>query len=310
MEKIKTKKLNIGQIGTLKINIPIVSSGAGKKRIVILCGIHGDEKSGLFVVNRLLKDLKDVEGKIDIILAANPLAQSLGMRVSPNDFHNLNRIFPGNKNTDFSRRLANKIFNFCKGANAVIDLHTFQDNAPIVAIFVNSGNEIIKKKCLELINVFNPQAIWKVNFESSEESKFSGALGSVLAVHGIVNFAVEMPEVFSINDEQLDQVKNGLLRVLGFLGFVKISRNNSRRALAAPIFQRIKVRTNEAGLFIPIKSILKKIKKGEIVGRLVSLPDFKVKKVTSPCHGTLLIIKSRDLVATGDVLFSIGQSEQ
>ena len=307
MEKIKTGKLNIGQIGTLKIDVPFISFGAGKKRMVILCGVHGDEKSGLFVVHKLLKDLERIKGKIDIILAANPLAQSLGMRVSPNDFYDLNRIFPGNKDTDFSQRIANRIFNFCKGADAVIDLHTFQDVSPIVAIFVNSGSEIIKKKCLELINIFGPQAIWKVNFKPAEESRYLGALGSVLAVHGIANFAVEMPEVFLINDEQLDIVKNGILNVFKFLGIIQ--KGNIVKKPLAPIFQRIKVRTDEAGLFIPAKDILKKIKKNEIVGKLISLPEFKIKNIISPCSGTLLIIKQRDLVATGDVLFSIGQLE-
>lgn len=310
MKKLKVRKLNIGQLGTIKINIPVLSLGAGKKRVVILCGVHGDEKSGLFVIHKLLKDIRNLKGRIDIVLAANPLAQSLGTRVSPNDFQDLNRVFPGNKDTDFSQRLARRIFDFCKGATAVIDLHTFQDISPIVAIFVNSGNEITKKRCLELINVFGPRAIWKVNFKSAEESKLSGTLGSVLAVHGIANFAVEMPETFLISDEQLDQVKNGILNTFKFLGIIRGRNAVKKRLPIPPIFQRVKVRTDEAGLFISTKKILRKVKKGEIVGKLISLPEFSVKNIICPCQGTLLIIKQKDLVATGDVLFSIGQLEQ
>jgi len=309
MKDLKTRKLNIGQLGTIKINVPVLSLGDGKKRVVILCGIHGDEKSGLFVVHELIKDIKNLKGRLDIVLAANPLAQCLGMRVSPNDFHDLNRIFPGSKETDFSHRLADRIFKFCRGAAVVIDLHTFQDSSPIVAIFVNSGSETTKKRCLELISVFKPQAIWKVNFKSAEESRLSGALGSALASQGVANFAVEMPEVFLVKDKQIQRVKKGILRVLGFLGLVK-TRKTTEHILAAPIFERLKVRAKKAGLFTPTTKIMAKVKSGDIIGKLVSLPELEEENITSPQTGILLIIKQKDLVATGDVLFSIGRLQQ
>ena len=62
MSSKKLRKINIGQLGTLSIDIPVLSIGAGSKRVVLLCGIHGDERSGLFVVNKLLPSLKSLNG--------------------------------------------------------------------------------------------------------------------------------------------------------------------------------------------------------------------------------------------------------
>ncbi len=304
MSSKKLRKINIGQLGTLSIDIPVLSIGAGPKRVVFLCGIHGDERSGLFVVNKLLPSLKSLNGVVDIVIAANPLAQALNQRVSPNDLADVNRMFPGNLEADFTQIMAHKILEFCKGADAVIDLHTFEDTAPIVAIFMNSGSADVRSKSLKLIEVFNPQAVWQLDFTSLEESKLLGALGPILANEGIPNFAVEMPQSFSISEQEIGMVKNGLLRVLHSLGVINEKPAEVKHGFS--IFKRKNTRVKTAGLFIPHKTVFTEVKAGDVIGELVSLPMFKGEPVCAPCEGTLLIIKQRNLVSTGDVVFSIG----
>jgi len=237
-------------------------------------------------------------------LAANPLAQALQQRVSPNDFHDLNRVFPGNADTDFTQRIASKIVDLCKGADAVVDLHTFQDEAPIVAIFMNSGTKATRTKIMAMIKAFSPEAVWKLNFASKEEAKLAGALGPILANMGIPNFAVEMPECFSISDRQIEHVKDGLLRVLSNVGVLKAP--TKIKTPEPSVFNRVKVRVNNAGLFIPTKKLLSKVKKGEVVGQLIKLPLFDTESMCAPCDGVLLVMRTRDLVSTSDVVFSIG----
>jgi len=304
MKKLKIRKLNIGQLGTLKIDIPVISIGTGPKRAVFLCGMHGDEKSGLFVINELLKEVKELQGTIDIVLATNPLAQALQQRVSPNDSHDLNRVFPGNAKGEFTQRIAKEVVRLCEGASIVIDLHTFQDNAPIVAIFMNSGTSTIRKKIKDLIKIFSPDAVWKLNFASQDEAKLTGALGPILANMEIPNFAVEMPECFLISDDQIKRVKEGLLGVLGNVGISKSDIEIGKTS--PPMFHKINIRTDNAGLFLPAKKVLSKVTPGDIVGQLVRLPLFEAEDMKASCSGTLLVIKTRDLVSTGDTIFSIG----
>ena len=96
----KFLNLKIGEIGTLDINVPLIRIGSGRPKVLLLAGVHGNEISGLFVIKRLLEKLTLQTGVLNIITAANPLAQSLRKRENPIDLKDLNRIFPGEEKKD------------------------------------------------------------------------------------------------------------------------------------------------------------------------------------------------------------------
>ncbi len=304
MEK-KISKLKIGEIGTIDINIPLIKIGSGKPKVLLLCGIHGNEISGLFVIRRVLEKLDLKTGELNIIAAANPLAQGLKKRMDPIGLKDLNRAFPGKIEKEFTSRLAAKIFVEAQKCNLVIDLHTFEDPSPIVAIFMNHGSSKTKKESLRFIKTFKPDIIWRLDSKTKREIKLSGSLGPKLAEKGITNFALEMPEHFRIREEQLDKVVRGLINVLSSLGMtdqkVRLAQNK------IPVFERHQVQTDTAGLFIPRKNLMDKVKKNEIIGEIVSIKNFEKSKVKSPFTGQLIVLKDRDLVRTGDTLFTVGK---
>ncbi len=301
----KFLNLKIGEIGTLNISIPLIKIGSGKPKVLFLVGVHGNEISGLFVIQRLLEKLKLKTGELGIITAANPLAQGLKQRGTPIELKDLNRTFPGNKDKDFTSRLAAKIFALAKECDLVIDLHTFEDPSPIVAIFMNHGSKEVKNASLKLIKTFNPDIIWQLNTQTKEETRLSGALGPKLAEDGVSNFAVEMPECFRISDEQLDKVTEGLRNVFSLLGMMNTKVQSAQNKI--PVFERRQVHADVSGLFIPQKSLMDKVKKGETVGEIVSIRNFTKTKTKSPFAGPLIVLKNKDLVNTGDTLFTVGK---
>ncbi|MBM4402188.1 MAG: succinylglutamate desuccinylase/aspartoacylase family protein [Candidatus Cloacimonetes bacterium] len=303
--KKKLSNLKIGRVGTVDINIPLITIGVGKPKVLLLVGIHGNEISGLFVVQKLLEKLKLKAGGLNIITAANPLAQALRKRETPLDLRDLNRNFPGNKDRSFTDRLATKIFAEAKKCDLVIDLHTFEDSSPVVAIFMNHGSNKVKKASLKFIKALQPDIIWRLSTQTEEEKRLSGSLGPKLAEIGITNFAIEMPECFRITEEQLERIVMGLLNVFSLLGMIDEKTGSWQDKI--PIFERQQVHADRSGLFIPQKKLMEKVKNSEVVAEMISIKNFASSKIKSPFAGQLIVFKEKDLVNTGDTLFTIGK---
>lgn len=299
------KRIQVGYTGLNSVDIPVLEIGSGQPCTTIICGMHGNEYSSLHVVEKLLRELDshNVIGKLRIILGANAWGQSLRVRETPQDVLDLNRVYPGDAKAEISKRVANKIYKMCLDSNAVIDLHTFEDPSPIMAIYLNCGSDEVKKKSLELVKTFKPAVVWKLNYSSSDEVRMSGALGAVLANDGISSYAVEMPEEHLITDDEINKVAKGLERTLIHCGIIAGKNSNSNELT---LLDRETVRSDISGLYTSKVSLLKEIQEGEVIGKIVSLPDMRVHKVLSPHKGLMLINKSRGFVSTGDRLFCVG----
>ena len=80
------------------IPVPVVSiqNGSGPT-LVIMAGNHGDEYEGQIAVSNLARDLEaqDIRGRLILLPTANAPAAQAGLRTSPVDDGNLNRLFPG-----------------------------------------------------------------------------------------------------------------------------------------------------------------------------------------------------------------------
>ena len=89
-----------------------------KKRILLICATHGDERIGLETVAVL--ERKGYADKFDYLIA-NPEALKMGMRFFECD---LNRSYPGSEKSEiYKERRAYKILSVAKKYEYVIDMH-------------------------------------------------------------------------------------------------------------------------------------------------------------------------------------------
>lgn len=294
--KIRINQIKVGEVCGLSIPLTKIKIGKGEEKIGILIGIHGDEVSGLLVIEQLIKKLADktLNKTVVIFPLTNLLAQVLRQRENPLDNKDLNRSFPGNQKGEFSERLANLLLKQLKGFNLVVDLHTFETPCPITAIFMENGSRKVKKKSRQAIEIFQPQVIWKLNLKDQQEVTLSGSLGPILHSLKVPNFAVEMPPHSVINSDEINQVCQGLERLI-FDCFIKKEEK-------IPIIKRQKILVDESGLFTSVKRVFDQVKKGDSLGTLTKLPNFKSRKITSLFSGFVLTIKKEALVNTGDHL--------
>lgn len=80
------------------IPVPIVSLRNGDgPTLLLMGGVHGGEYEGQIAIANLARALqaKDIRGRVILLPMANAPAATAGLRTSPIDEGNLNRLFPG-----------------------------------------------------------------------------------------------------------------------------------------------------------------------------------------------------------------------
>jgi len=92
--------------------------------IMIVAGIHGNEKAGIKAAEYLKENLNIERGTMIIIPKANILACEESVRCFPPEI-NLNRVYPGNPQGNPVEKLAYEIFNLMKkyDIGLLVDLH-------------------------------------------------------------------------------------------------------------------------------------------------------------------------------------------
>ncbi len=82
--------------GWLPIPIVCIRNGEGPT-VLLMSGTHGDEYEGQVTLSKLVNQLEadDINGRLIILPMANYPAAKAGLRTSPIDELNLNRVYPG-----------------------------------------------------------------------------------------------------------------------------------------------------------------------------------------------------------------------
>jgi len=300
LEKIKLKRVPIGSIGAQSVSLPIIEFGSGQPKGVIVSLQHGGELSPLWIIKDLIEKSEIIQGTATIIPVANPFGFILGARNEPIDGKNLNRQFPGNDQGDFTARLAASIFKVCQPADFVIDLHTFSRQSPFLAGYNIGNNLSLQDQAKKIIQLLKPDIIWKVNEGQGDDKRFSGSLDGALAAKGIPSVFIEMPNYQAIDSKMVTRISNSIQNVFNNFNSLEIDKNNIPEFKAKYIF------ADQAGIFEPKVSLLEKVKAGQVIGTVSSIPEFDETKITSSVSGVVMTIKGNDVIRTGSKIASIG----
>lgn len=300
--------LKVGQKGVINYDIPVYSIGHKGKTFTIACSIHGDETAGLFIVNDFLNKIKNkkLNGRINIIPAANPVAQFLYSRTSFLDQKDLNRSGKGRSDGSYTERLAHMLLEFFKDSDLVVNIHEFEMISPVMAIHDIFDNKKIENEIFETLKIFNPDMIWQINYDRNCEMQYLNTLDLTLSKEEIVNFAFETSQLPLLNIKDIDKASNGLVNLAIHLGIIEGKIENLNNNI--PVFTRKETSSDLSGLWIPDETleVLKPVKKNQLIGKIVSLPDFKEENIYCPEEGILLQYRVRQMINIGTSIFSIG----
>ncbi len=307
MNKKYLQWLSAGQNGIFNLDIPILTFGQGNPKIVITSSVHGDEPIGIVLMIKLVEYLQhqNLSGTVSLIISANPSAQFVKQRVSPQDFKDLNRVGKGNPKGNYTDRLGYKLFNYFKEYDFVVNMHEFEMHTPITAFYQKTDNIRVNDRILNAIRAFSPEIVWITRQKNDWDMQYKNTLDYVLSSEGIPSFIIETVQLPFIKKDEIDSVVKGLISIIEYMGILP-SKGNNRKLLS--MFYRNEYTSDIAGYWEPLENhLLKAVKKGDLIGEIKTFPYFERVPIYSTISGILLQVRHRALGNTGMSLFSIGQ---
>jgi len=281
--------------------------GPGPK-VAIVSGIHGDELEGLYVCQQLAEWLEELAkhrpeallGRVELYPALNPLGLDTLQRLVPVYDVDLNRNFPGKADGVFPQRIAAAVMSHLAGASLVIDIHAsnvYLREIPQVRI-----NQEFSASLVPLAQKMNLDVIWLHGAMTVLESTIAHSLNS----QGIPCLVAEMGVGMRVTPIYTEQVVTGILHVWRDLGVlasdVELPPLNHAPLLADD--QNVHyLNADTSGLFIPMVEHWTSVKKGQVLGRIVSPFHGKtLSEVKSPVDAILFTLREYPLVYEGSLM--------
>jgi predicted deacylase len=100
--------------------------GEGKRRILVIAGVHGREHGGIQASYELLEQLVDrpLYGRIDVLPVCNPLAYSAETRFTPGSDRDMARAFTPSTPHNITEALSHAVLSLAEEADVVLNLHS------------------------------------------------------------------------------------------------------------------------------------------------------------------------------------------
>lgn len=282
--------------------------GNSKKRICIVTGTHGDELEGQYVCYQIQKIINEnktlFDGIIDIYPAINPLGLESMTRKVPFFDLDMNRIFPGDKGGSLVEYVAYQLIQDLKGADLVVDIHA--SNVYLKEIPQIRINETQSEGLIELAKEMNIDFIWVHSASTVLKSTLAYSLNDIKTP----TLVVEMGVGLRITKTYGDQLVNGLLNVMKYLGMYK-GDTSSKEPVISTDKNVFFLNAKEAGLFLPTIQHDFHVTQGQKIGEVVHpLTGEVLEEVLSPCQGLVFTLREYPLVNEGSLLGRILENEK
>lgn len=290
---------------TLKIRknrIQAESASNSGKRVSIVTGIHGDELEGQYVCFELQRRIEEhkeyLNGIVDIYPAMNPLGIDSITRGIPAFDLDMNRLFPGNIDGSMIEYLAACIMEDVKGSDCVMDIHA--SNIYLTEIPQIRINELHQDTLVPMAEEANVDFIWVHGASTVLEATFAHSLNSI----GTPVLVVEMGVGMRITREYGNQLVDGIFNLMSKMGIW----TGPAAPVKKPIISRNPrdvsyLNASVGGLFIPQVKHGAKLKKNQVIGRIVDpLLGSVSDEVKAPEDGMLFTIRDYPIVVEGSLM--------
>lgn len=295
--------------GWIPVPITVIANGEGPT-LLIMAGNHGDEYEGQIAVSTLASQLEpgDLRGRLILLPMVNFPAAEAGLRTSPIDQGNLNRLFPGKATGSPSEMIAHYVEEVLMPlADYAVDLHSGGSSLYYPATLLRGQGHTPEESqaLLELQKAFDLPYTWVFTGGGGRTSTARTAMGAANR-KGVVNVMAELGGGGRVTPDILHRAQRGLRRILHTLGMLPEYEMNVARG-TRELHALGAVYAYHAGLFEPLKGIAEVVFEGEVVGLIhhPETPDAEPDKVTAPYAGIVLCQRALAQVCRGDAVFQI-----
>lgn len=300
--------------GWLPVPLVCMKNGEGPT-VLLTSGVHGDEYEGQVTLTRLIRALEpaDVSGRIIILPMANYPAARAGLRTSPVDELNLNRVFPGTRDGRLTEMLAHYIDSeLTPRADYMLDLHSGGSSLmylPTMILRDSAVPEELMPRIMEIGRVFGaPYGFLFPAVQGVGATNVSAAVRRGVVAHG-----TEMGGGGTITPACLRICEAGVRRVLRYVGVwhgpVADDEEPAAetRLLTADTWDYFTY-ASEDGLFEPLAELGDEVETGQRAG-LIHTPETPWREpaeVRFEQTGLVVCKRVPGRVERGDCLFHLG----
>ncbi len=276
--------------------------------VFINAGVHGGEYPAIETVIQLSKSLdpSKISGAVVLMPVLNvPAFWKRSMFVCPVDNLNPNRMFPGDPEGSYTEQMVYALTTeFIARADCYIDLHGGDMVEELEPFSIcRRGDDDVDHKSLELAKVFGLPNVLMID-RPIQVAK--GSMSFVAGVErGVPSFIAEAGGVGRLQPEAVEQLSEGVMRVLNHLG---VTNEPVPTAPEPAILSRFDwLYSENAGMFYPSVTINDDVDEGQVVGRIGSLSGETIEVVKSPLAGRVIFTTTSPAVLENGLLMGICQ---
>lgn len=296
--------------GWIPIPIVRIANGPGPS-VLLVAGNHGDEWEGQIALSKLINAIESehIRGRLVILPGANFPAAQAGLRTSPIDEGNLNRLFPGDPAGTVSQQIAFWIEHvLLPGFDVSLDLHSGGSSLCYMAstLAYRVPDPQWMTRTLELIDAFGAPVANIVAAPPSGGRSFTSAS----LRQGVLSIATEIGGGGQVSIASLAAMESGIRSVLSHVGMLKVAAASPARPptrLTTVPGDSHYVYATEAGLFEPLASIGQQVQAGQPAARIHrhDSPWREPELLTFKSDALVLCQRVPTLCARGDCLYQL-----
>lgn len=268
-------------------------------RLMVVGGVHGDEADGIAACFDLWKDL-DVEsfrGRLVILPIAHVAAFEAGLRRSPLDDADLNRVCPGDVQGGPTERLAAALATIVRGnADFLFTLHGWYATgtaAPHVEfdIAASAGQDASRRAC------------FAAGFRDVVAAEWPpGLLPKVAVAAGIPAIEAEIGGLATSSAANVAFLRDRIDALMAHLGM----RPQAAPAASIGVVHHHRHVTAPAGGVLDVRAeVGRPVEAGALLAVIHDIAGRELARVTAPEAGLLATRRSVQRVAAGDHLFAV-----
>ncbi|MGY4167833.1 succinylglutamate desuccinylase/aspartoacylase family protein [Bradyrhizobium sp. USDA 4529] len=304
---------NASAYGCISIPIASIKNGSGP-RVLLVAGSHGDEWEGQIILIKLIQSLQaeDIQGHLMILPGANAPAVEAGRRVSPFDYGNLNRSFPGDPNGTPTMMIAHFIETvLLPGCDLVCDFHSGGSSLEylpsVVIIAPKSASRL--RHAVDLVRVFGLPVAFATDASTGGDRSLTGAcdrVGSLLCL------STELGGGGTASRNLVRSAENGLESVLHHIGMLRTAPRR-RDFCSTQFLYRVRpkdfIYSPANGLFEAFVNLGDTVSDGQEAGQIhfTEEPWRKPVVVHFGVGGVVLCRRFLARATLGDCLFNVGR---
>jgi predicted deacylase len=278
--------------------------------LALVAGVHAYEYAPILALYRLKAAIEPqaLRGTVLIVHIANlPSFKKRTIYYGPDDWKNLNRVFPGDLQGTASQRIAAVLNDeVIRRADALVDMHCGDGNEALIpyTYWMISGDEALDAKTRELALAFGiPHII--IDETRGRDLKDSKYLGNTAILQKKPAITTEAGFLGRTDEASVARNVRGALSVMRHLGMIAGPPEPADDPVWIDAYEV--VYSKHDGLFTPRVEMGAYVRAGQVVGTITDYLGARVEDVRAPFTGILLYVLGTPPCNAGEPLFEVGR---